>query len=108
MIEVSLNSTGRLASTPLAAGQLEESLVFAQQALDHRLQHQGPDAWWTNLERLDLAQVLHNLDRDADADALNMLEQLERNLAGLEVLDQQDQHLMAEASELRGSIETRT
>jgi hypothetical protein len=74
--------------------------------LDHRLQHQGPDAWWTNLERLDLAQVLHKLDRDADA--LNMLEQLERNLAGLEVLDQQDQQLIAEASELRGSIEART
>lgn len=90
----------------MAAGQLEESLVFAQQALDHRLQHHGPGAWWTNLERLDLAQVLHNLDRDADA--RNMLEQLERNLAGLEVLDQQDQQLIAEASELRGSIEART
>ncbi|MCX5969045.1 MAG: hypothetical protein NTV57_15720 [Cyanobacteria bacterium] len=77
----------------MAAGQLEESLVFAQQALDHRLQHQGPDAWWTNLERLDLAQVLHKLDRDADA--LSLLVQLERSLAGLEDPDEQDQQLMA-------------
>ena len=75
MIEDSLNSTGRPASTPLAAGQLEESLVFAQLSLDHRLQHEGPNAWWTNMDRLDLAWVLY-IDRNADA--LNLLEQLER------------------------------
>ena len=90
----------------MAAGQLEESLVFAQQALDHRLQHQGPDVWWTNLERLDLAQVLHNLDRDADV--LNLLVQLQRSLAGLEDPDEQDQQLMVEASELRCSIDAQS
>ena len=89
MIEVCLNSRGRLASPPLAAGKLEESLVFVRQALEHRLQHEGPDVWVNNMEPLDLARVLHKLYRDADT--LNLLEQLERNLAGLEVLDQQDQ-----------------
>jgi hypothetical protein len=89
----------------LAAGQLD-SLFFAQDALDYQLQYEGPDAWWTNMDRLDLARVLHQLD--CDAEFLNLLEQLEPSLTRLEDLDQQDQQLMAEAWELRDRIEART
>jgi hypothetical protein len=54
------------------------------------------------MDRLGLAWVLY-IDRDVDA--LNLLEQLERSLAGFEKLNEQDQQLMAEATVLRGSIE---
>jgi hypothetical protein len=88
----------------LAAGQLEESLVFAQDALDYRLQFEGPDAWWTNKKRLDLARILQKRERLDQATAL--LDELQISMAGIEHLVQEDHELLAEAAELLASIQT--
>ena len=94
---------GGLAKTFEVAGKLEEALDYAQQALNHRLEHEGPDAWWTNRERLDLARILQKLERSDQATAL--LEELQKSMAGIEEPEPDDQQLLAEAAELRSSIQ---
>jgi nephrocystin-3 len=93
---------GGLAKTLEAAGKLEEALTYSQRTLDHRLTNEGPDAWWTNLERLDLARVLHKLDRSAEA--LNLLDQLHESMAKLQEPDEGDLQLVVDAKELQKSI----
>jgi len=93
---------GGLAKTLEKAGKLEEAVVYGQQAYDHRFEHEGPNAWWTNLERLDLARVLHKLRRSAEA--LSMLEQLEQSMNRLDDPDESDRSLLDEAKALKRQI----
>ena len=94
---------GGLAKTFVVAGKLEEALDYAQQALKHRLEYEGPDAWWTNRERLDLARILQKLERTVQATAL--LEELQKSMAGIEDRELDDQQLLGKAAELRASIQ---
>ena len=91
-----------LAKTLEEAGKLDDAIAFAQRALEHRVEHEGADAWWTNRERLDLASVLHKLGRSAEANSL--LDQLQDSMEKLEEPDDDDQHLLVEANELHRSI----
>ena len=91
-----------LARTLEEAGKLEEAVSFAHQALDHRHAHEGPDAWVTNRNRLDLAQVLHKLGRSAEA--LSLLDQLQHSMGGIAEPEQEDRDLIEAAVELRGKI----
>jgi len=77
-------------------------VTYAQQALDHRLAHEGADAWWTNRERLDLARILHKLDRSAEA--LHLLTEIDRSMANLIDPDEDDRCLQAEAQDLRSTV----
>ena len=95
---------GGLAETLEMAGNLEEAAAFAQQALDHRLEHEGPDAWWTNRERLDLARMLRKLGRSAES--LSLLDQLELSMKGIVEPDDSDTGLQEEAEALRRGLET--
>ena len=94
---------GGLAKTFEEAGKLGEALAFAQQALDHRFQHEGPDAWWTNRERLDLARVLRKLGRSAEATQL--LDALQASIGSKWEPDDDDRQLLADAAALRAQIE---
>ena len=96
-------SLGGLAQTLELAGKLEQALEFRQQALDHRLAHEGPDAWWTNHERLGLARVLHALGRSKEAALL--LDQLNNSMACLADPDNDDRQLIADAAALRRALE---
>jgi nephrocystin-3 len=91
-----------LAKTLEAAGKLDEALIYAQKCLDHRMEHQGPDDFYTNRNRLDLARVLHKLGQFAEASA--QLDALLASLSTVEMLDESDQQLQAEAKELREAI----
>ncbi|WP_341883903.1 tetratricopeptide repeat protein [Synechococcus sp. UW140] len=91
-----------LARTLEEAGKLEDAVAFAHQALDHRHAHEGPDAWVTNRNRLDLAQVLHKLGRSAEA--LSLLDQLQHSMGGIAEPEQEDLDLIEAAVELRGDI----
>lgn len=71
--------------------------------LAHRLEHEGPDAWWTNCNRLDLARILQKLERFDQA--ISLLDELQTSMAGIEDPDQDDQELLAEAAELRAIIQ---
>ena len=82
---------------------LEEAAVYGQQALEHRLSHEGPDAWWTNHERLDLARVLHKLSRSTEA--AQLLDQLNSIMASLAAPDNADRQLIADAAALRRALE---
>jgi tetratricopeptide (TPR) repeat protein len=94
---------GGLAKTLEKAGKLEDAATYRQQALAHRLEHEGTDAWWTNRNRLDLAMILQELERFDQSIAL--LDELQISMAGIEDPDQEDQELLAEAAELRASIQ---
>lgn len=48
-----------MAKTPEEAGNPDDAVDFAQQALDHLIEQEGAGAWWSNRERLDLASVPH-------------------------------------------------
>jgi tetratricopeptide (TPR) repeat protein len=93
---------GGLAKTLEAAGKLEEAATFAQQALTHRLEHEGSNAWWTNCQRLDLAGMLHKLERDQEA--LTLLDDLQTSLNVNPGQDDDDRELLFDAAELRSLI----
>jgi len=93
---------GGLAKTLEAAGKLEEALTYSQQALDHRLTYEGPNSFWTNCERLDLARVLLNLGRSTNA--LSLLEQLLMSMKDIIEPDDSDTRLMEEAETLRRAL----
>ncbi len=95
---------GGLAKTLEEAGKLEAALSYRQQALEHRLAHEGPDALWTNRARLDLTRVLYKLSRSAEAEKL--LEELNNSMVRPEAPDDADRQLMADAAALRRAIET--
>ena len=95
---------GGMAKTLEAAGKLEEALTYSQQALDHRQAHEGPNSWWANRERLDLARVLHKLARSAEA--LKMLNQLQNSMKDILEPDDSDRKLMQDAEALRRDLET--
>ena len=94
---------GGLAKTLELAGKLDEALDYSMQALAHCLEHEGPDAWWTNRERLDLARVLNRLGRNTDASAL--LQELQASMALINEPDDDDPKLLSEAQELVRYIE---
>ncbi|MCP9782127.1 tetratricopeptide repeat protein [Cyanobium sp. WKJ7-Wakatipu] len=94
---------GILAKTLEEAGKLEQAVDYGQQALDHCLTYEGPDAGWTNRERLDLAQVFHKLDRNKEA--LSLLEELQGSMARLDDPDEDDRKLADDAEELMRFIE---
>lgn len=93
-----------LSKTLEKAGRLNEALDFAQQAEAHRLKYEGPDAWVSNRSRLDLAGVLHKLERFDQA--ISLLDELQASMTAIDDLDQIDQELLAEAAELRALIQT--
>lgn len=93
---------GGLGKTLEEAGKLDDAAGFAQQALDHPLEHEGADAWWANCNRLDLARMLHNLSRSAEK--LSLLDELQVSMEKLAELDEDDQQLLVEVKELRRSI----
>jgi tetratricopeptide (TPR) repeat protein len=95
---------GGLAKTLIAESKLEEALDYSRQALNHRLFYEGPDTWWTNLERLDLAKILHKLDRSSEA--LQQLDALQTSIESLESPDDDDRQLLDDALSLRKAIET--
>ena len=89
---------GGLAKTLELAGKLEEALSYRQQALEHRLAREGPDAWWTNRNRLDLARVLGKLGRDSEA--LVQLQELQQSMGRNDNSNVDDRELIIEAAEL--------
>jgi len=84
-----------LAKTLEAADKLEEALIYAQKCLDHRLEHQGPNDFYTNRNRLDLARVQHKLGLFAEAST--QLDALLASLSNLEERSDCEQQLQAEA-----------
>jgi tetratricopeptide (TPR) repeat protein len=94
---------GGLAKTLEKQERWQEARELAQQALDHRLQHEGTDSWHTNFQRLDLAHVLHQL---ADhAEALQLLAELQTSITAKPDQDDDDSDLLAQAAELKATIE---
>ncbi len=93
---------GGLSQSLKDADNLEEAATYALQALNHRLEHEGPDAWWTNRERLDLDLVLQKLGRDAEV--LSLIDQLQDSLNSLEDPCDADRQLLAEADALLTSM----
>jgi hypothetical protein len=93
---------GGLAKTLEAAGKLEEALDNAQQCLNHRLEYEGPDSFYTNRNRFDVARVLHKLERDPEA--LLLLNQLDASLNSESELSDVEQQLLADATALRAAI----
>jgi tetratricopeptide (TPR) repeat protein len=91
-----------LAKTLEAAGKLAEAAAYRQRALDHRVAHEGADAWWTNRGRLDLARVLGLLGQ-ADR-ALELLLQAQMSLERSVGTDDDGQELMEETQELIQSL----
>ena len=94
---------GGLSKTLELAEKLEEALSFAQQALDHRFKHEGPDAWWTNRERLDLGRLLVKAGKHPEAHA--NLTTLSKSMALVEDPDDQDLMLIDEASALLQTLQ---
>ena len=94
---------GGLAKTLELAGKLDEALNYAQLCLDHRLEHQGPDDWHTNRERLDLARVLHKLERNTEA--VKLLLELQASMGRIDEPDDDDRQLMGDAAVLKGKID---
>jgi tetratricopeptide (TPR) repeat protein len=89
---------GILTKTLEEGGKLEQALHYGRQALDHCLTHAGQDDVWTNRERLDLAQVLHKLDRNREA--LTLLRELQESMARLDNPDEDDGKMADDAEEL--------
>ena len=76
---------------------------YSRQALAHRKTHEGPDAWWTNRGRLDLARVLHKLGRNSEATA--RLQELQESMARINEPDEDDCRLIGDAEELMRQVE---
>ena len=91
------------AKTLEEACKQEKAACFVPKALDHRLEHEGPDAWWTNRERLDLARIVHKLGRSAQATQL--LDALQASITSNAEPDDDDRQLLADAAALRDQIE---
>ena len=87
-----------LAKTLKLAGKLEEALNYSRQALDHFNEHEGPNALWTNRERLALAGVQQQLARNSEATAL--LHELQASMNSNNEPDDVDHQLISEAAEL--------
>jgi hypothetical protein len=87
----------------LEADKLEDALDYAQQGLSHRLEYVGEDCISTNTERLFVASMLYILDRETEA--LVLLSQLEDSLNFQDLLSDDEQQLLVEASALRVEIE---
>jgi tetratricopeptide (TPR) repeat protein len=93
---------GGLARTLEQGDKLEESLIYSQQALDHRKTHEGFDEWCTNRERFDLASVLEKLGRHADA--CTLLTELLESMSKISP-DHEDRKLISEAEELLMAVQ---
>ncbi len=91
-------SFGGLSKTLVAAGKLEEACLYAAQALRHRRQHEGADAWMTNMKRFDLAQILHSLSRSTEA--IPLLREIRDSLGSIEEPDDEELELLTKTSEL--------
>jgi tetratricopeptide (TPR) repeat protein len=102
VLQISDHRIGRalagLGKTLEAAGRYEEALPYVQQALAHRLEHEGADAWISNRKRLDLAQLLHGLGRIDEAKSLVI--EVQQSICGLDDPDDQDRELFSEACNL--------
>ena len=92
-----------LSKTLEQAGKLDEALDYAQQCLNHRLEYEGPDSFYTNRNRFDVVPLLHKLERDSEA--LLLLNQLDASLTTKSELSDDEQQLLADASALRATIE---
>ncbi|MCX5969034.1 MAG: tetratricopeptide repeat protein [Cyanobacteria bacterium] len=92
-----------LAKTLEGAGKLEEALDYSQQCLNHRLEYEGPDSFYTNRSRLDVTRVFHKLERDPEA--LLLLNQLDASLNSKGELSDDEQQLLSDATALRAAIE---
>ena len=86
------------AKTLEEACKQEKAACFVPKALYHRLEHEGPDAWWTSRERLDLARVLGKLGRDSEAFA--QVRELQQSMGRNDNPNDDDRELMIEAAEL--------
>ena len=95
---------GGLAKTLEEAGKLEEAATYRLKALDHRLEHEGPDDWWTNRARVDLARVLQKLGRNSEA--VPLLDELLASMSRNNEPDDDDRQLISDAAALRRAIET--
>ena len=95
-----------LAKTLERVDKIEEATAFAQQAFDHRLEHEGPDAWSTNNGRLDLARLLHKSEQNDQS--LLLLFELITSMEKLTEPDEEDQSLIAEAEQLIQSTSSGT
>jgi tetratricopeptide (TPR) repeat protein len=94
---------GGLAKTLEESSNLKEALTYRQQTLDHRLAHEGTDAWWTNRGRLDLARVLHKLGNNSEA--LDQLHEFKASMARIDEPDDDDRKLISEAEELLRAVQ---
>jgi len=93
-----------LAKTLEEAGKLDESAYIGQEALDHRIEHEGPDSWWTNRGRMDQARVLQKLGQCAEA--IKLLKQLQLSMENNVQPDYADTKLLEEAEALRRDLES--
>jgi len=93
-----------LAATLELANQLDEALVHRQAALAHRIEHEGPDDFWTNKSRLGTAELLLKLQRSSEAAPL--LEEIVNRMSSQEELDKADEELLAEAKKLHLHIKS--
>ncbi|QPN66539.1 tetratricopeptide repeat protein [Synechococcus sp. CBW1006] len=93
---------GDFAVTLWRSDKDEEAMLYAQQALDHRLRFEGPGSWFTNSERLSAAWLLGKLGRNTEA--LELLDQLQRSLGTKAEPDDDDRNLLEEAAELTDEI----
>ena len=94
----------QIAKTLEEAGKIDESASIGQEALDHRMEHEGPDSWWTNRERMGQARVLQKLGQSVEA--INMLEQLQQSMKNNVEPDYADTKLLEEAEALRRDLES--
>jgi hypothetical protein len=92
-----------LAKTLEIGGKLDEALLYAQEALDHRIVNEGPDAWCTNCERLALARVLHKLCRSPEA--IQLLDALQASITSKAQFADDNSQLLADVADLRNQIQ---
>lgn len=93
---------GGLAKTLEEACKLDEAADYARQCLEHRTVHEGPEAWWTNRARIELARILNKLGRDSEA--LLQIRDMEYILAGKHDVDNHDRLLLTEAMAISEEI----
>jgi tetratricopeptide (TPR) repeat protein len=91
-----------LAKTLERAGNLEEALYFSQQSLNHRLSHEGPDAWWANYERFLHARILHKLGRQPEA--MVLLQEIHTSMSCIDNPDEGDSQLINDAAKLLRAV----
>ena len=93
-----------LAKTLEQGGKWEQALEFLQQAFQHHQRHQGPEAWWTNRIRLNLAIIYLKLGESSAA--LSLLDQLQKSMKDISRPDDLDTEPMEEAEALKNDIES--